>query len=41
MSVEPGLYYADWGGIRLEDLAVVREEGAEDLNVMDMTLEIP
>ncbi|MBP5183183.1 MAG: aminopeptidase P family protein, partial [Lentisphaeria bacterium] len=41
VSVEPGLYYADWGGIRLEDLAVVREEGAEDLNGMDMTLEIP
>ena len=41
VRVEPGLYYASWGGIRLEDLAVVREEGAEDLNTMEMELEIP
>lgn len=41
VSVEPGLYYASWGGIRLEDLAVVREDRAENLNSMEMTLEIP
>lgn len=41
VSVEPGLYYAAWGGIRLEDLAVVREGGAENLNSMEMELEIP
>ena len=41
VSVEPGLYYASWGGIRLEDLAVVREHGAENLNSMEMELEIP
>lgn len=40
VSVEPGLYYAQWGGIRLEDLVVVREKGAEDLNGMEMELEI-
>lgn len=32
VTVEPGLYLADWGGIRLENMAVVTEEGNEVLN---------
>ena len=32
VTVEPGLYLADWGGIRLENMAVVTAEGCEVLN---------
>ena len=32
VTVEPGIYLPDWGGIRLENMVVVREEGAETLN---------
>ena len=30
-SVEPGIYLADWGGVRLEDLVLVRPDGLEVL----------
>lgn len=30
-SVEPGIYLADWGGVRLEDLVLVRDDGLEVL----------
>lgn len=41
VSVEPGLYYSNWGGIRLEDLVVITAQGIQCLNAMEMELEIP
>ena len=41
VSVEPGLYYSDWGGIRLEDLVVITRTGIQCLNTLEMELEIP
>ena len=41
VSVEPGLYYPSWGGIRLEDLVVVRKDSCECLNKFHFELEIP
>lgn len=32
VTVEPGIYIPDWGGIRLEDMAVVEEDGCRVLN---------
>ena len=33
ITVEPGLYYADWGGIRWEHMALVTEDGCRLLGV--------
>ena len=41
VSVEPGLYDPDWGGIRLEDLVAVTGTGCRNFNTMDKELEIP
>lgn len=41
VTVEPGLYYPEWGGIRLEDVAVVTADGCEDLTTAPKVLEIP
>ncbi|MFH1983087.1 MAG: aminopeptidase P family protein [Pseudomonadota bacterium] len=32
VTVEPGIYLPEWGGVRLENQVVVRDEGAEVLN---------
>lgn len=32
VTVEPGVYIPDWGGIRLENMVVVRKDGCENLN---------
>ncbi len=34
-TVEPGIYIPEWGGVRLENMIVVREGGAEVLNDLD------
>jgi len=41
VSVEPGLYDPAWGGIRLEDLVVIRADGCENFCTMPKELEIP
>jgi len=37
-TVEPGIYIPGWGGVRLENMIVVREDGAEVLNKSDLKL---
>jgi Xaa-Pro aminopeptidase len=36
VTIEPGIYLPEWGGIRLENMVVVRDNGCELLNT-DMT----
>ena len=32
VTIEPGIYLPEWGGVRLENMAVVREDGCDVLN---------
>jgi len=38
VTVEPGLYYPDIGGVRLEDLLVVRDRGCQNLTRFEKSL---
>jgi Xaa-Pro aminopeptidase len=40
ITIEPGIYIPGWGGIRLEDMVVVRENGCENLNTDTTWLDI-
>lgn len=40
ITIEPGLYYPDTGGIRIEDMVAVTENGCENLTRMEKVLEI-
>ena len=40
ITIEPGIYIPGWGGIRLENMVVVRENGCEDLNTDTTCLDI-
>jgi Xaa-Pro aminopeptidase len=40
VTVEPGLYYPQIGGVRLEDLVVVTENGCENLTRFEKKLVI-
>lgn len=40
VTVEPGLYYPDVGGVRLEDVVLVEDGGAQKLTRLPQTLEI-
>ena len=40
ITVEPGLYYPDIGGIRLENMGVITEDGFEAFNTFSNILEI-
>jgi Xaa-Pro aminopeptidase len=40
VTVEPGLYYPELGGVRLEDVAYVSEKGARNLTKFEKQLEV-
>jgi Xaa-Pro aminopeptidase len=40
-SVEPGIYLPGWGGVRIEDLVLLTEDGAEVLAHSHKRLELP
>ena len=40
VTVEPGLYYLDAGGVRLEDMVLVTETGCENLTAFPKLLEL-
>jgi Xaa-Pro aminopeptidase len=39
LTIEPGLYSRAIGGVRLEDMVIVRENGCDNLNSLPETLD--
>ena len=40
VTVEPGLYYPEIGGVRLEDVALIKGRGVRNLTYFEKTLEV-
>ena len=40
VTVEPGLYYSELGGVRLEDVALVTANGPRNLTKFEKVLEV-
>ncbi len=40
VTVEPGIYLADWGGVRIENQVVVRKDGSDVLNRLSTTYQV-
>lgn len=40
VTVEPGLYYKDVGGVRVEDMVVVTDHGCKNLTIFDKNLQL-
>ncbi len=40
VTVEPGLYYKDVGGVRVEDIVVVTDDGCKNLTILDKNLQL-
>lgn len=40
ITIEPGLYYANIGGVRIEDIVAVTEDGPDNLTTLEKFLEI-
>ena len=41
VTIEPGLYYPEWGGVRIEDVVVIQKKGCRNLTTALVELEIP
>jgi Xaa-Pro aminopeptidase len=39
-TIEPGIYIPDWGGVRIEDMVLVKPEGCEVLTHVDKELKV-
>lgn len=40
VTIEPGLYYPRWGGVRIEDVITITQDGCRNLTAADVALEI-
>jgi Xaa-Pro aminopeptidase len=40
-TVEPGIYLPGWGGVRLEEMVVLTDEGCQLLNILDSFYNLP
>ena len=40
VTIEPGLYYPQWGAVRIEDLVVVEQHGCRNLTRFPKFLEL-